>query len=245
MKRIVATLSILIGLSACNQKPEGYTVDGNIRGEVENGTNVYLRAVGENGQPVDVDTTKLENGKFTFTGKMDAPEMHYLFVENLMGYAPVILENGTIQLSAQKDSLGMAEVKGTPQNETFTDYMEQSKELTLRAQSIQQDMQQANVSRDTATAISLRDEMQELQETYKNFELDYIKQHPDALITALLIDRAVGTRTVTAEEAQTMYDALSPEIKNTKIAKSIMEKLDAQKKAEENEKKTSIGAKAH
>lgn len=244
MKRIVATLSILIGLSACNQKPEGYTVDGNIRGEVENGTNVYLRAVGENGQPVDVDTTKLENGKFTFTGKMDAPEMHYLFVENLMGYAPVILENGTIQLSAQKDSLGMAEVKGTPQNETFTDYMEQSKELTLRAQSIQQDMQQANVSRDTATAISLRDEMQELQETYKNFELDYIKQHPDALITALLIDRAVGTRTVTAEEAQTMYDALSPEIKNTKIAKSIMEKLDAQKKAEENEKNTSIGAKA-
>ncbi|MDO1498999.1 hypothetical protein Q2T40_01170 [Winogradskyella maritima] len=82
--------------------------------------------------------------------------------------------------------------------------------------------------------------MQELQETYKNFELDYIKQHPDALITALLIDRAVGTRTVTAEEAQSMYDALSPEIKNTKIAKSIMEKLEAQKKAEENEKNTSL-----
>ncbi|MDO1498997.1 DUF4369 domain-containing protein [Winogradskyella maritima] len=28
-----------------------------------------MRAVGENGQPVDVDTTTVENGKFSFTGK--------------------------------------------------------------------------------------------------------------------------------------------------------------------------------
>ncbi|MDO1498996.1 lipoprotein [Winogradskyella maritima] len=30
MKKIVATLSILIGLSACNQKPEGYTLTGTL-----------------------------------------------------------------------------------------------------------------------------------------------------------------------------------------------------------------------
>ncbi len=234
----------MIGLSACNQKPEGYTFTGNLTGEVENGTNVYLRAVGENGQPVDIDTATVENGKFTFNGEMPAPEMHYVFVENLMGFTPVILENGEIMMKAQKDSLGMAEVTGTPQNEVFVDYMEKSKELTQRAQSIQQDMQQANMSRDTATAISLRDEMMELQETYKDFEIDYIKTHPDALISALLIERAIGTGAVTSEEAQDMYDALSPEIKETKTAKGILEKLEAQKKAEENEKNTSIGAKA-
>tara|TARA_B100001750_G_scaffold231123_1_gene228837 strand:+ start:673577 stop:674707 length:1131 start_codon:yes stop_codon:yes gene_type:complete len=244
MKKLVVTLSILIGLSACNQKPEGYTFTGNLTGEVENGTNVYLRAVGENGQPVDIDTATVENGKFTFNGEMPAPEMHYVFVENLMGFTPVILENGEIMMKAQKDSLGMAEVTGTPQNEVFVDYMEKSKELTQRAQSIQQDMQQANMSRDTATAISLRDEMMELQETYKDFEIDYIKTHPDALISALLIERAIGTGAVTSEEAQDMYDALSPEIKETKTAKGILEKLEAQKKAEENEKNTSIGAKA-
>ncbi|AYN68152.1 AhpC/TSA family protein [Euzebyella marina] len=244
MKKLVVTLSILIGLSACNQKPEGYTFTGNLTGEVENGTNVYLRAVGENGQPVDIDTATVENGKFTFNGEMPAPEMHYVFVENLMGFTPVILENGEIMMKAQKDSLGMAEVTGTPQNEVFVDYMEKSKELTQRAQSIQQDMQQANMSRDTATAISLRDEMMELQETYKDFEIDYIKTHPDALISALLIERAIGTGAITSEEAQGMYDALSPEIKETKTAKGILEKLEAQKKAEENEKNTSIGAKA-
>lgn len=244
MKKIVAAFCVLVGLSACNQKPEGYTFTGNLTGEVENGTKVFLRSVGDNGQPVDIDTTTVENGTFTFTGQMDAPEMHYIFVDKLNGYAPVILENGDIEMKAQKDSLGMAKVKGSVQNDIFADYMDQSKELTQQAQSIQQDMQKANIERDTATAYALRDEMQELQESYKNFELGYIKENPNALITALLIDRAVGTGTVTADEAQGMYDALTPEIKNTKTAKGILEKLEARKQAEENEKNTSIGAKA-
>ncbi|SIS70430.1 Peroxiredoxin [Zobellia uliginosa] len=240
MKKVVLSVCILVGLFACNQKPEGYSFTGNLRGEVENGTKVFLKAMGDNGQPVDIDTTTVENGKFVFTGQADTPEMHYVFVDKLMGYTAVILENGEIELSAQKDSLGFADVKGTAQNDVFMDYMDKSKEITARAQSIQQDMQKA----DEATALALRDEMMELQEEYKNFEITYIKEHPNALIAALLIDRATSARAITAAEAQEMYDALSPEIKKTKVAATIVKKLEAQKQAEENEKSTAIGAKA-
>ncbi len=244
MKKIVLSISIIIAIVACNQKPEAFTINGNLRGDIENGTQVFLRTVGENNQPVDVDTAKVENGKFTFTGAAETPELNYIFIDKLPGYTAVILENGDIELNAQKDSLGLAEIKGTPQNETFADYMDQSKELTLQAQSIQQDMQQATVKKDTATAKSLQDEMVELQDKYKNFELDYIKSHPDALISALLIDRALGTGSVTAEEAQAMYEKLSPEIKKTKVAVAIQERLEGQKQAEANAKNTTIGAKA-
>lgn len=244
MKKIVLSIGIIIGIAACNQKPEGFTINGNLRGDIENGTQVFLRAVGENNQPVDVDTAKVENGKFTFTGATETPELNYVFIDKLPGYTAVILENGEIDFNAQKDSLGLAEIKGTPQNETFADYMDKSKELTLQAQSIQQDMQQATVKKDTATAKSLQDEMVELQDKYKNFELDYIKGHPDALISALLIDRALGTGNVTAEEAQDMYEKLSPEIKKTKVATAIQERLEGQKQAESSAKNTTIGAKA-
>lgn len=244
MKEIVLSIGIIIGIAACNQKPEGFTISGNLRGDIENGTQVFLRTVGESNQPVDVDTAKVENGKFTFTGSTETPELNYIFIDKLPGYTAVILENGEIDFNAQIDSLGLAEIKGTPQNETFADYMEKSKDLTLQAQSIQQDMQQATVKKDTATARSLQDEMVELQEKYKNFELDYIKNHPDALISALLIDRALGSGVVTAEEAQAMYEKLSPEIKKTKVATAIQERLEGQKQAEVNAKNTAIGAKA-
>ncbi len=244
MKKIILTIGIIAGIAACNQEPEGYTLHGNLTGDIENGTQVFLRTVGENNQPVDVDTAKVENGKFTFTGTAETPELNYIFIDKLPGYTAVILENGEIQFNAQKDSLGLAEITGTPQNEIFADYMEQSKELSQQAQSIQQDMQQASIKKDSATANSLRDEMMELQTEYKNFELDYIENHPDALISVLLIGNALGAGAITAEEAQAMYDKLSPEIKKTKAATTIQERLEAQNQAEANAKNTSIGSKA-
>jgi peroxiredoxin len=86
--------------------------------------------------------------------------------------------------------------------------------------------------------------MMELQEEYKSFELDYIENHPDALISALLIGNAVGSGAVSTEEAQAMYDKLSPEIKKTKAAATVQERLEAQKQSEVNTKNTSVGAKA-
>ncbi len=244
MKKFVLSIGIIIGIAACNQKPEGFTLNGNLRGDIENGTQVFLRTIGENNQPVDVDTAKVENGRFTFTGAADTPELNLIFIDKIPGYTMFVLENGEIQFKAQKDSLGYAEIGGTPQNDIFADYMKKSKELTQQAQSIQQDMQQASVKKDTATAKSLQDEMMELQEEYENFELDYIKNHPDAFISALLIDRALGSGSVTAEEAQAMYEKLSPEIQKTKVAAAIQERLEGQKTAEANEKNTAVGAKA-
>ncbi len=240
MKKIVLSICILTWLIACDQKPEGYNIEGNLTGEVENGTKVFLRGVGDNNQLVDIDTAYVESGKFSFTGAAEIPEMHYIFVDKQMGQTAVILENGEIQFSAQKDSLGFAKIKGTPQNEIFADYMDKSRELIQQAQSIQEDMQRA----DQATASALQDEMQELQEEYKSFELTYIKEHPEALISVLLIGKGMGARAITAEEGQTLFDGLSDNVKKTKAAKTILENLEKQKQAEANEKNTDVGAKA-
>lgn len=244
MKKILFSLCSLFVLIGCDQKNSGYTIQGTLTGDLENGTQVFLRKMGEDRQPVDVDTTKVENGTFTFNGKAGAPELHYIFVDKLPGYAAVVIENGEIQFTAQKDSLGFAQAEGTVQNEIFSDYMDESREIAMRAQSVQGDLQSAAMKKDTVLLNSLRDEMMELQEEYKNFELDYIKKNPNGLISALLIDRALVSKLVPTEEIQELYDGLTPEIKETTVAKDILKNLEAQKKMEENAKNTSIGAKA-
>ncbi|WP_299537028.1 TlpA disulfide reductase family protein [Ulvibacterium sp.] len=244
MKKFLFAFITISAFMACNQNPKGYVVEGSLRGDLEDGTKVFLRKQGENRQPVDVDTTTTLDGKFTFTGEAAIPEMHYIFLENAMGYSAIVLENGKISLSAHMDSLGLSKLEGTPQNEVFTDYLKKSKDISEKARSIQQDIQTATMSKDTASLVSLRDEMMELQDEYKNFELTYIREHPTALISALLIDRAMGSQSVSSEEIQELYDGLSPEIKETKVAKSVLERLQSVKEREERKKSTSIGAKA-
>lgn len=240
MKKIVLPLLLLALVFGCNSKPEGYEISGELRGDVENGTQVFLKKVGPNNQPVEVDTTTVENGTFLFAGVQPLPEMHFIFIDQLQGYTTLVLENGEIEYSAQKDSLGFAEVKGTMQNKSFAAYIKGSRAIQDKARSVQQDAQTA----DEATREALMDEMKELEEEYKNFDVNYIKEHPDALISVLLMDRAIASRQMTYTELQGMFDAFTPEMKETVAGKRIAEQLEGLKEREEKSKNTEIGAKA-
>lgn len=237
MKKIVLSLCAIVALYACNSTPEGYSIEGTITGELENGTQIFLKKPVDRKAPVDIDTTTIENGKFTFVGVQDSPEIHYIAFEKIGGFIPVVLENGKIVLEVQKDSMAFAEVKGTLQNDLFGDYLEKSRALSGRVLSMQSDMRVAQSSNDTATMNSLRDEYFELQEEAKNYELSYIKENPNALISALLIDKALSTKSLPEDEVKVLFEALTPEIKATTTGKSLAEKF-------EKNAKTSIGAKA-
>lgn len=114
----------------------------------------------------------------------------------------------------------------------------------MQAQSIQMDMQRAQNANDQATIASLRDEMEELQNEYKTFELEYIKNNPDALISALLLERAISSKAVESAKIQEMFNALSKEIQDSKPGKRVATNVEKLKKSEEAEKKTAVGAKA-
>ncbi|MDB4292499.1 AhpC/TSA family protein [Maribacter sp.] len=242
MKKVLLGLIAVVAIVSCNQKPEGYEINGTLTGEIEEGTSVFLKAIGEDNQPTPIDTATVKNGVFQFTGTAGLLEMHYIFLDKAPGYAAVILENGEINFQAQKDSMGFAKVSGTMQNDIFADYLKKSKGISERASSIQADMQKAGASQDQATITALQEEMGELQEEYKNFELGYIKDNPNGLISALLVDRALASRQLTAEEVRALYDGLSPEIKETKAAKGVLERLIEFEAKAAASKSTDIGA---
>lgn len=244
MKKIVILFSIVLAMVACNQKPEGYVLTGNITGELENGTKVYLKKQGDNNRPVDVDTTAVENGKFVFEGKIDIPELHFVAIDQMPGAAVLILENGDIAVNAQKDSLGLAKIEGTSQNEMLASFTKQQKAMSQKGMAIQQDLEAATNTGNEVKMSSLRDEMNEFQLEYKNFESDFIKANPSALVSVMLLDNAIARRGIEPSEIQGMYDAFTPELKETKTAKRIAEQLEAINAKAENAKKTAVGQKA-
>ena len=237
MKHILTLSAIAILLASCGSERPGFTLAGNLEGEVADGTSVYLRKSGENNQAVDVDTTEVLEGSFQFDGNQESPELHYVVIDHLNGSIPIVIENGDIEVSAQKDSLLMAKIGGTLQNDLFSDFLEGSRALAYKAQSMNKDMREAAAVRDTAVMNSLREEYFELQQEAKDFELDFAKNNPNALISALIISKAQITKMLPEDEIRAMYEALTPEIQNTTVGQEIKTKL-------ENGEKTSIGAKA-
>ena len=167
MKKYCIPLIFCVLLTACNNNPDGFRIEGTLSGEITEGVQIFLRKSDEKNQLIDIDTTGVTNGEFFFTGEATTPELHYIFVEGVSGNVPFILENGNIEVKAQKDSLRFARIKGTPQNNLFSDFLKESRSMASRAQSMTNDMRTATSQRDTVVMNSLREEYFELQEEAK------------------------------------------------------------------------------
>jgi peroxiredoxin len=235
MKKLLAISLGALLIGACNSDPKGYVLSGTITGEPENGTQIFLKTTDSLNQLVDIDTATVENGLFSFSGSQAEPKMYYLFVDKTRGNAPLIVENGNIEIEFQKDSIGYAELKGTEQNEMFMDFLEESRKLSERARSMQDDMRMAAQQQDTATVTALREEFMEFQEDAKNFNLEFAKNHTNAYVSVLIIGNLLATKSAPLDEIKSMFEALTPEMKQTEPAQKIAEQL-------ENLKSTEVGA---
>ncbi len=237
MKNVIVPLLLVLLFATC-ETTNGYVIEGNIEGENTEGTELTLRKYAEGNQLITVDSAMITNGSFTFKGDpRKSPELHYIFFGKGQENIPIIVENGTIEITAQRDSLTFAKIDGTLQNELFYDFLKGSRILSRKASSMNQDMRDAQSKRDTVTMNSLREEYFELMEEAKDYELTYAKENPNAIVSALIIYRILTTKAKDNAEVQLLYDALTPEIQETTTGVKIKEAL-------EKEANTSIGSRA-
>lgn len=230
--------AITLALASCNRGGAGgYQIAGSLKGEVADGTRVILRKSDANFQTVDIDSTTVTGGDFSFKGTVAEPELHYVYIEGLRGGIPLILENGTISVNAHKDSLQLVALSGTPQNDAYSEYLEGARSLAAIRTSMNEDLRAAMLSEDTTMIQALRDEFFDLQDRMTNFEKEFAGKHPDALITALIVDRMLESGAVPVADIEGMYNGFSEALKTSALGKSIQEKLDTSKR-------TAIGAKA-
>lgn len=225
MKRFSIIILVLIAVAGCNSSTDGFSLKGTLKGEVANGTEVFLRKTDANNQLIDIDTALVDDGSFIFKGSAEGPELAYLFISNVNGNIPVILENGSIKVSAQKDSLGFALTKGTPQNEMFSDFLTETRIWGRKARSMTKEMTIAVNSRDSVTMNALRDEYFELQQESRDFELKYARENPNALISALILDKVYTSKVISETEVQEIYDGFTPLIKESAVGKNIKLRL--------------------
>jgi hypothetical protein len=116
MKKIFYTLALAaIAFTAC-QKPS-YTISGTVEEGVEDGRKVYLLNSGCAYPYKIADSAVVKDGKFTFGGREDIPQICVLQVPTRGSsdkIVPFILENGHIFINTEKDI-----VAGTRNNNTF------------------------------------------------------------------------------------------------------------------------------
>lgn len=230
MKKILLVITAFTVLISCNKAGENeYIVTGTIKG-IADGKTVILEVQDETGALKPVDTVKIEKEKFTFTGSAKEPEMYLLSIETVSDKLPFILENGDIEMTINKDSVGITKITGTYNNEELNSYKAKGMAIQKKMMKFQKDntakMNQAQQTKDTVVMNSLRKEYSKFQNEFITQSDAYVASHPKAFISALIIEGMFNQMAPDIDKISKFYNGLDKEVKDTKHGKKIKKQLD-------------------
>jgi hypothetical protein len=236
MKKIIVIALSAFVMSCTGIIGNGFKISGEIKG-LPDGTNVFLEK--QNTAPamgvVTVDTVQVKDGKFTFEGKAEEPEIHSIRFDKTQGGFIVVVEKGDINAVINKDSIQLAKVSGTFNNEELGKYNAEMMKIQKRMMAFQTKnmpaMQAASEKKDTVVINKLRKEYTAFQEEFTTSNYKYIENNPKSFLSVLLVEGMFNDPQAKVEKIKKYYDSLDSEVKGTKPGKSIQTKLDGEKKS--------------
>lgn len=228
MKKFLFALGAMAMLISCEQKQEGFTINGTVTGFAD-GTMVYINSADENSDTglTKIDSVAITEGKFTFAGKADEIDMKYLeFGQEQMYYLPFIYENGEITVVYDKDKTENTKVTGTESNDSFMTFREQTKPVEEKMKRFQEEnnekMMQAQMSGDETAMNELREEYMKIADELSEVSKNFVKNNKN-FASLMMLSQLHQNKQITDEELIEIYNGMDDSLKATKVGKDIQE----------------------
>jgi len=230
LKKIIVFSSLVLIYASCDTSSSTLKIRGNT--DLPDGTDLYHLVADQNNQPKTLDTIKVNSGYFELKTEIIEPNIHFLQIDGKQGTFPFIAENGTVDIQVYKDSLAASEAKGTVSNDDFMRYKSETKIYIESLNGIGNDLQQAMILKDSLLAEDLKEQYQDVRDQIENYELNFIKDSPNSLISVLILERFVTNKIIPLSESKSIFESFSNQIKNTNSGRIIQKQLEATPKAE-------------
>jgi peroxiredoxin len=175
MKYVIGFCFFLVACKA--PAPDHYTVTGDISG-LKDSTIMMEREMGDT---TLIDTAKVVNGKFTFTGSVPTPVKAYLATKE--HYAELYLENANITVVGKADSFYYAHVSGSPTQLVADTLKDLLKDITDQESKLIQEYGVADKSKDTLKKAIVEGQLDSLREIRHKRTDAFIGAHPNSPVS--------------------------------------------------------------
>ncbi len=121
-KLIYLFLIVIVLLQSCKKEEQkSFTILGEIDG-IKKGKAILSKLDLTTNERVDVDSTTIKDGKFTFIGKVKNPYVHTIFINGNKQKIHLFLENSKISISGNKTKLEQVKITGSREDSLFRSY---------------------------------------------------------------------------------------------------------------------------
>ena len=230
MKKTALIIATTLVAFACNNlKDNEFLISGEAKG-IENGKKVFVEIQTETGS-LAKDTAIVTDGKFELKGITKGIDLGFIRFEDEQINLPLILEEGNIKVTIDKDSIHKSSLGGTLNNDKFQKFNTDSRVISEKVVKFEKEngptMQQAQMSKDTVTINKLLKEYKKFQNEMNEYSKKFIVENNDAYLSVLLLENFLMRQYLTPEEVKAHYSKLDKSLLETKSAKNIKKNLEA------------------
>ena len=218
IKKIVF-LSLIAFMFSCEEKRDSYEINASIDASADNKIAQIFRMDGQT--RVVEDSTTVKEGKITFKGSVETPDIYFIVVNGVNGSLPIILENAKMDITMYKDSLSRSLIKGSKENEITKKYIKDSKFLSTANKELIMRSRIAQKNRDKEAIEAMKVSYDSFIKVATDFDKTFIENNSDYAFSAMTLERLIQNKSTTTEEIETLYHALSKEVKQSRAAKKI------------------------
>ncbi|MDA3929771.1 MAG: TlpA disulfide reductase family protein [Prolixibacteraceae bacterium] len=183
MKKFLLIAVTALMLWACGKK-----TSFKINGEVVPATEGAIVLFGfDKGNPVALDTAELVDGKFTFTGDVETPELNLLSIKGDKRYiTQFFVEANTIDLTVYPDSFEANVVLGSKSNDIFEIYMQEMFKSNKAENELKQNFSIAQSKGDEDELEAIKFEYETMVENTKLYAKNFIGEYSESPVAAYI-----------------------------------------------------------
>lgn len=183
LKSIVLACAALFIAAGCNS--DKFTITANLK-NLEN-QDAYLSSDSQNGEYFYLDTAKVENGKFKFTGKMEHNDFRTITFQNMAGEIRLYMDNSKIRIDGDFAKLDSVKVEGSPAMDYFNGFNADEDRMRTFINERITIFNNAQAAKDTATMEKISKEVKDMRLDYTKELLKKVNEHPDDILSFIVI----------------------------------------------------------
>ena len=187
MRNLVWICVLILIAAACSESKDQYTLKGKVDGTTPGW--IKLSKVADNAL-VAVDSVKSNDGAFSFTGKIEMPEVYYLEFVNDEKSVRIFVEDKKIDITGRPDSLV---VRGSPSHDIFQKYQNEIDTLDMSREALYADFKVAMQTGDTAAIAAIQARAQQIDDEQDAFHKDFVMAQSDNVVGPYIVVNNIYT----------------------------------------------------
>ncbi len=232
MKHLVWIMVVCGMLYAC-AKPSGYTIKGEVAGA--DGQKVVLQQINIDSRRIGLDSCVVKNGKFEMKGTVEYPEYAAMYIGN-NGPILFFVEDTIIHVAVNVDTLYASKISGSKETDLFADLNKGMMAIDKRVNKINDDYMSLKLSgvNDVEKEKDLLAQMEQMQQERIDFMTDFVQQHPNSIVSALVIDRNLSYYS-SLDQMEVYANGFDVINSKSQWVQSIKEKVSVAKRLQEGQ----------